>query len=549
MTVSTTGSSAQFFPNGVTTHFPFRFRFFQNTDLKVFWQDLMGNIELLKLNSDYTVQGAGAEDGGAIDTTGTPLPNGSLVVARVMIATQLTSFRNQGEFFAEIHEDAFDRLIMLVQQTIDNQGRGLTVPLIDPIDISLELPSSVTRAHKVLAFDERGQPVVSNLSLETLEQQPAMAAEAAAAAKASADAAGAAASNASGSAASANASKIAAAGSASAAAGSAQSAADAGLQLGMTTFGYRASPFKGFAVEDGQELDRAVYPDFARALDTGVLPTTSEADWQANPVRRACFVANSSPGKFRMRDLNGAQPGSIGAVFLRGNNGIANDNGIFWDQMQTHKHKTTQSMADGNVNDPWALVDGRTTQIYPSLTAAGATTAARALSGIPYDGARHGSETLPKHATGAWMCRLFGLITPLGSAEASSLATAYASLASRTGVLEANALKRTTLPYRALSANTTSTFAHNLGRPAASISWLAQLTVPVAGYAAGTELILKPDPEVNYVIGWTTYNSGPNQFTVQTSSGANAGLIHQLNSGGTIYLPWASAVYACTVIA
>lgn len=186
MTVSTTGSSAQFYPNGATTHFPFRFRFFQNSDLKVFWQDLTGNIELLRLNSDYTVQGAGAEDGGAIDTTGVPLPNGTLVVSRVMVATQLTSFRNQGEFFAEIHEDAFDRLIMLVQQTIDSQARGLTIPPSDPLDINLELPSSVTRAGMLLAFDERGQPAASNLTLAQLEQQPALAL---AAAQASADSA------------------------------------------------------------------------------------------------------------------------------------------------------------------------------------------------------------------------------------------------------------------------------------------------------------------------------------------------------------------------
>lgn len=188
MTVSTTGSSAQFYPNGATTHFPFRFRFFQNSDLKVFWQDLTGNIELLRLNSDYTVQGAGAEDGGAIDTTGVPLPNGTLVVSRVMVATQLTSFRNQGEFFAEIHEDAFDRLIMLVQQTIDSQGRGLTIPPTDPLDINLELPSSVIRAGKLLAFDDLGQPAASNLTLAQLEQQPALALSSAAAAAASANA-------------------------------------------------------------------------------------------------------------------------------------------------------------------------------------------------------------------------------------------------------------------------------------------------------------------------------------------------------------------------
>lgn len=175
MTVSTTGSIAQFFPNGVTTHFPFGFKFFQSADLVVSWQDALGNIETLTLNSDYTVQGAGAENGGAIDTIGPPLPDGQLVVSRIMLATQLTSFRNQGEFFAEIHEDAFDKLVMLTQQNTDSQGRGLTVPLTDPLSINLEMPSALARASKVLAFDTLGQPTLSNLTLAALEEQPVLA--------------------------------------------------------------------------------------------------------------------------------------------------------------------------------------------------------------------------------------------------------------------------------------------------------------------------------------------------------------------------------------
>lgn len=124
----------------------------------------------------------------------------------------------------------------------------------------------------------------------------------------------------------------------------------AGVQLGMTMWGFRPQPFQGFALDDGQELDRALYPDFVASLDAGLFPVVSEAGWQANPNDRGYFVANSSPGKFRMRDLNGVSSGSIGA------------------------------------------------------------------------------ETFPTHATGAWMTRLFGIITPLGSAEAASLATAYASM-------------------------------------------------------------------------------------------------------------------------
>lgn len=476
MTVSTTGSSAQFFPNGATTHFPFRFRFFQNSDLKVFWQDLMGNIELLKLNSDYTVQGAGAEDGGAIDTTGAPLPNGTLVVARVMIATQLTSFRNQGEFFAEIHEDAFDRLIMLVQQTIDNQGRGLTIPPTDPLDINLQLPSSVTRARKILAFDERGQPIASNLSLVTLEQQPALALESAAAAKASAEAAATSSSSASGSASSANASKIAAAGSASAAAGSAQAAADAGLQLGMSAWGYRAQPFKGFALDDGQELERALYPDFAAALDAGLLPVVTEVQWQSTPSKRACFVAVSSPGKFRMRDLNGGSAGNLGAAFQLG------------------------------ARPPY----GEQLLHLAAIDYTNGTTA----------------------VTGAWMTRLYGLITPLGSAEASSLATAYAAIASRLSIVEGSQVvtKRWTSNPMVLAATSEMDIVHSMGKRAISFFWEWTLNTSVGGWPAGTVLVIENITENNYGRGIQVFSNAANSFRIKVNSSGNAGVI--LNTAG-----------------
>lgn len=462
MTVSTTGSSAQFYPNGATTHFPFRFRFFQNSDLKVFWQDLTGNIELLRLNSDYTVQGAGAEDGGAIDTTGAPLPNGTLVVSRVMVATQLTSFRNQGEFFAEIHEDAFDRLIMLVQQTIDSQGRGLTIPPTDPLDINLELPSSATRAGKLLAFDDLGQPAASNLTLAQLEQQPALAMEAAEAAIAAADAAGVSAGNSAASASSANASKNAAAGSASAAATSAQAAADAGLQLGMSTWGHRPQPFKGFGLDDGQELLKSLYPDFVAAMAAGLVATTSEATWQADPYQRGCFVLNSAtPGYFRMRDMNGKSPGSVGPLFLRGGTGGTSSGTIVQDQFQGHKFDWMQSGSS----------TGGTTLASINVTPTGLDTGAfypkSPIGKIITDGAngtpRFGAETYPTHATGAWMTRLFGVITPLGSAEAASLATAYASLASRLAVVEAvPRVRRWRSGTLAVTSNT-ATFSHGLG--------------------------------------------------------------------------------------
>jgi|GEM_PF-1771079 len=548
MTVSTTGSSAQFFPNGATTHFPFRFRFFQNSDLKVFWQDLMGNIELLKLNSDYTVQGAGAENGGAIDTTGAPLPNGTLVVARVMIATQLTSFRNQGEFFAEIHEDAFDRLIMLVQQTIDTQGRGLTIPPTDPLDINLQLPSSVTRAKKILAFDERGQPIASNLSLETLEQQPVLAREAAEAAVAAADRSKAEADKAANSAATADNKAIVSwnqanrsAEQATLAEQSAKNASDAGLQLGMSAWGFRTQPFKGFAPDDGQELDRSVYPSFAAALDSGLIPTTTEADWQTNPYRRGFFVANSSPGKFRMRDLNGVSPGSIGNVFLRGHKGGAGDIGIFTDRLGPMKYvndslTTATALYIGN---------GAGAGIKAVMGRAVGTTESDPVDAAPTGNkwiTNTGPETIPKHATGCWMTRLYGLITPLGAAEASSLATAYASMASRISVLEGREFARKTY---------THVFNGNIGNPPANgLLIIHNLGAPIVrtrvrcviaqtgshGWWVGATLDIGMQSEANTAYGFQLIDNTTNSVRLSWGSSSAIAVVLRAADGATAWL-------------
>ena len=482
MTVSTTGSTAQFFPNGVNTNFPFGFRFFAATDLKVFWQKSDGTIQLLTLNSNYTVQGVGNDAGGSITTIGTPLPNGLLVVSRIMVATQLTSFRNQGEFFAEIHEDAFDKLVMLVQQTIDSQGRGLTVPVADPLNINLVLPGAVARAGKALGFDANGQPIASTLTLEQIEQQPALALEAAEQAAASAEAAG-------DSEAAADQSADASADAAAAAAASAQSVAFAALQLGMSTWGYRPQPFQGFALDDGQELDRAVYPAFAAALDAGLLPVVTQAQWDADPGNRACFVANSSSGKFRMRDRNGMSAGSFGAVFERGGSGSVL---IKRDQMQDHTHGvllgngtplgTDGAAARGLAAQNTATSTGDLTANprYRKLTAnANAESYIGAASLDPLN--RTGSETYPTHATGAWMTRLFGIITPLGSAEAASLATSYASMAARISALE----------FSFVSTNQvwviggTVTASHALGNRPLRTSVEAECLTADAGYSVG----------------------------------------------------------------
>lgn len=424
MTVNSLTNSAEFATDGINRLFPFYFKFLDKKDLVVAFVNSAGVGTTLTLNVDYTVSGEGSEGGGQVTTTVAPAALGRLVVAREMEATQKTALRNQGRFFAEVHETVFDRLTMLLQQAMALAGRALRTSTLEPGGID-PLPLEARRADKLLAFDAGGQPAASNLTLAQLEQQPALAMEAAEAAVAAANASEVSAGNSAASAISANASKNAAAGSATAAAASAKSAADAGIQLGMSSWGYRAQPFKGFALEDGQELERALYPDFVAALDAGWFPTTTEALWQGFAEQRGRFVANSSPGKFRMRDTNGAQPGGFGPAFQRGSP-IPNGGFMRLDQMQGHTHNFTNYVATGG-----GLASSAATATNPLVNTV-SNPVSDGVNGTP----RTGSETFPTHVVGAWMTRLYGMITPLGVAEASSLATAYASMAARMSTVE-----------------------------------------------------------------------------------------------------------------
>lgn len=116
MTVSTVVDHNDYTGNGVTTSFPYTFRIFKKTDLAVSVVDLSENITVLVLDTDYTVTNAGGYNGGNVVLTA-PLTSGwQISIARELEPTQETDLRNQGKFFAEVHEDAFDKLTMLIQQ-------------------------------------------------------------------------------------------------------------------------------------------------------------------------------------------------------------------------------------------------------------------------------------------------------------------------------------------------------------------------------------------------------------------------------------------------
>ncbi|EKT4522803.1 hypothetical protein QEM13_002046 [Pseudomonas putida] len=131
MTVSTTDSVVEYVSGGPA--FPIPYRFLQNSDIEAVLVHQDGTSKTLVLGTQYTLTGAGSQSGGTLTSTYAAsvlaTPGATLSISRVMTATQPTDLRNQGRYFAETHENVFDRLTMLIQQGFAWTRRALLRPI------------------------------------------------------------------------------------------------------------------------------------------------------------------------------------------------------------------------------------------------------------------------------------------------------------------------------------------------------------------------------------------------------------------------------------
>lgn len=166
MTVQNTKAKAGPYAGaGTKGPFPVDFRFLSDSHLRVIKTDSDGVMQTLVLGADYTVLGALAPNGGSVTLTAN-LPVGyTLVILRNIPATQLADYVENDKFPAQSHEDALDKLTMLVQQQGELTSRALVAPPSDAV-VSLELPSAAARARRYLSFDEEGRPVSTTFDID-----------------------------------------------------------------------------------------------------------------------------------------------------------------------------------------------------------------------------------------------------------------------------------------------------------------------------------------------------------------------------------------------
>lgn len=172
MTVSAAPALAgPFDGNDAATSFPFDFKIFAESDLRVVLRDALTAEYLLTLDVDYSVSmnpDQNADPGGAITypLSGSPLATGErLTVTTDLELSQQTVFTNLGKFFPATVEDTFDRLTMLLRQIQAESVRAIRVP-VSLSDVLTDLPTPVAGA--ALVWNEDGTALVNGVPTESL---------------------------------------------------------------------------------------------------------------------------------------------------------------------------------------------------------------------------------------------------------------------------------------------------------------------------------------------------------------------------------------------
>lgn len=143
MTVSTLFNKEIATGNGVATSFPFNFGTLPTPDLVVSLFDL-DNVEIPQIEGgDYSITGAGREDGGAVVFNVPPPDQYTVLIQRIIPLTQPTDIKNQGSFYPRTVERAFgDRNVFIDQQQQERIDAALKLPP-QVVGVSTVLPVAV----------------------------------------------------------------------------------------------------------------------------------------------------------------------------------------------------------------------------------------------------------------------------------------------------------------------------------------------------------------------------------------------------------------------
>lgn len=140
--------------NNATSSYSYTFKILKKQDLSVIVREISsGQESILSEGDDFTVSGVKNVSGGSISlvndgqawlSSGSLSSNYTITLIRTRELKQLTDIKNQGDFYPETHEDAFDGFVMNDQYLQDQISRSAKLPTsIDPALFNMDIPANL----------------------------------------------------------------------------------------------------------------------------------------------------------------------------------------------------------------------------------------------------------------------------------------------------------------------------------------------------------------------------------------------------------------------
>jgi hypothetical protein len=156
MTLSTTAPRVSYAGDGSTTSFPFSFKIWAASDLKVYLRDTATLADTLQTLTTHFTVGGTLPGSGTVDFVSAPTSSARVVIVRDAAAGQDLDLQANGAFAADNIEVALDKIVGLVQTLDEQAGRTLSLPIGTSL-ASLALPEpTVAGAGQVLAVNGAG---------------------------------------------------------------------------------------------------------------------------------------------------------------------------------------------------------------------------------------------------------------------------------------------------------------------------------------------------------------------------------------------------------
>jgi hypothetical protein len=170
MTVQSNLSKHIYGGNGVTTEFPFTFPITSASDIKVYYQDSSGVLNLL--TSGYTVNWSDGDDSGSVTYPvgggSTILPSGcKLVLLRVCDQLQLLDLSQTNGFKKEAIERSLDLLTMIVQQLSEQIERAVKVDVVETVSpdvLIVSLQNAAAAAVAAAAVSQQAMVLIGEIA-------------------------------------------------------------------------------------------------------------------------------------------------------------------------------------------------------------------------------------------------------------------------------------------------------------------------------------------------------------------------------------------------